>query len=170
MGEQERQNEWMGSRRAAAYGFLLLTLPACAQEATLDGEPPARPDPVILELRSAEKAPIGVLSYGGEDQAAELGTHCWSTRCVDFIGPPTPKTFSEVPGNALIELQGDGRAGSLSVGRPPEEKFGQLGDERTIPVKDGRARLDLEPGRYVLVVFATWPDGDAVLTFGLDAG
>jgi len=158
----------MGSP-AAAYGLLLLALPACAQEASPGGGPPGTPDAVILELRSAEEAPIGVLSFDGEDQAGELGTHCWSTRCIDLIGPPTPKTFSDVPGNALIELRGDGRAGSLSVGRPPEEKFGQLGDERTIPVKNGRARLDLEPGRYVLVVFATWPGGDAVLTFGLDA-
>ena len=158
----------MGSR-AATYGLLLLALPACAQEVSPGGEPLARPDPVILELRSAEKAPVGVLSFGGEDQAGELGTHCWTTRCVDFIGPPAPKTFTEVPGDAVIELRGDGDADSISVGRPPKEEFGQLGNERTIPVEGGRARLDLEPGRYALVVFATWPGGDAVLTFGLEA-
>jgi hypothetical protein len=168
MGGLDRQNERMGSR-AVAYGFLLLALPACGQEASPGGQPLARPDPVILELQSAEKAPIGALSYGGEDQAGELGTHCWSTQCVDFIGPPTPKAFTPVPADGVIELRGDGQTDSISVGRPPKEEFGQLGDERTIRVKDRRARLDLEPGRYVLVVFATWPGGDAVLTFGLDA-
>lgn len=159
----------MGSRRAAACGFLLLALPACARQASPGEQPLARPDPVILELQSAEKAPIGVLSYGGEDQAGELGTHCWSTRCVDFIGPPAPTAFTPIPADGVIELRGDGETDSLTVGSPSEEEFGQLGDERAIRVKDGRARLDLEPGRYVLVVFATWPGGDAVLTFGLEA-
>ena len=154
---------------SAAFA-VLLALSACAEPASPggQGEPLAQPDPVILELQSAEKAPIGLLSYGGEDQAAELGTHCWTTRCVDFIGPPTPKLFTEVPGDAVVELAGDGEAESVTIGTPPEEEFGQLGNEREVEVKDGRARLDLEPGRYVLVVFATWDGGDAVLSFGLD--
>ena len=142
---------------------------SCAEDVPRPGgQPPVRQDPVILELQSADKEPIGLLSYGGEDQAGLLGTHCWATQCVDFIGPPTPKAFSEVPGDAVIELEGDGSAESLTVGTPPEQEFGQLGEEREIRVEDGRARLDLEPGRYVLVVFARWNEGDAVLSFGLE--
>ncbi|MGH2692985.1 MAG: hypothetical protein ACRDHM_10870 [Actinomycetota bacterium] len=156
--------------RAASLA-LVLALSGCAEQTAPGGEgkPLTRPDPVILELQSDEKEPIGLLSYGGEDQAGELGTHCWATQCVDFIGPPTPKTFTEVPGDAVIELTGDGEAESISVGAPPSEEFGQLGDEKEIQVEDRRARLDLEPGRYVLVVFARWNEGDAVLTFGLEA-
>jgi hypothetical protein len=150
---------------------LFLALTGCAEGASSgpQGQPPVRPDAAILELQSADKEPIGLLSYGGEDQPGELGTHCWTTRCVDFIGPPTPKTFTEVPGDVVIELEGDGRAESITLGQPPDEEFGQLVDEREIKVDGGRAQLDLTPGRYVLMVFATWSEGgDAVLTFGLD--
>ena len=163
-----RQNDDMKhSARALA---LILLLAGCAQEASpgAQGQPPVRPDPAVLELRSAEKEPIGLFSYGGEDQAGELGTRCWSTMCVDFIGPPPPKTYTEVPRDVVIELGGDGKAESITIGQPPKEEFGQLVGEREVKVEDGRVRLDLTPGRHVLMVFATWPGGDAVMTFGLD--
>ncbi len=146
-----------------------MALTSCTEETPpRQAQPPVRQDPVILELQSAEAEPIGLLSYGGEDQAGGLGTHCWAIQCVDFTGPPTPKTFTEVPGDAVIEVIGDSTAQDISVGTLPEEEFGQPGNERQVKVKGGRARLDLEPGRYVLVVFATWSEGDAVLSFGLE--
>lgn len=156
-------------KRSARSLVLLIALTGCTEEAAPgDGRPPLPPDSVILELRSAAKEPMGLLSYGDEDQAGELGTHCWSNRCIDFTGPPSPKAFTEVPGDGIIELQGDGKAESITIGREPKEQFGQLRDERRVRVENGRARLDLEAGRYVLLVFATWPGGDAVLTFGLE--
>lgn len=144
-------------------------LSACAERTVIEdfaGEPSERS--ATLELRSSPEEPIGLLTFRGEEQEGELGTHCWATQCVDFIGPPTPKRFTEIPGNFEIDLRGEGEAESISVGRPQEEKFGPLVDERQILVRNGKARLELEPGRYMLVVFARWMEGDAVLTFGLD--
>lgn len=166
MEGEQRQNEDM-FRRAVSVS-LAVFLSACSQIAG-EGSAPRTPDPIVLELVSVEKAPMGVLSYGGEDQAGALGTHCWANRCVDFVGPPSPKAFTEVPENGTIELQGDGKAESITIGREPKEEFGQLRDEREVRVENGRAQLDLQPGSYVLIVFATWPEGDAVLTFGLEA-
>lgn len=153
--------------RGAFFAFCLL-LAACAgvvDSARPGSEPPGA---ATLELRSTPDEPLGILTWAGDEVQAELGTHCWATQCVDFIGPPTPTTFTEVPGDLGIELTGDGNADSVSVGRPPEEEFGPLVDEQQVPVKNGRIQLDLEPGRHLLVIFATWDEGDAVLTFGLD--
>jgi hypothetical protein len=150
---------------------LLLTcllLSSCA-EGTAPGGSPTEPSPTaLLELRSSPEAPLGLFAWEGEEQEGNLGTHCWSTQCVDFVAPPPPLSFTEIPGDLEVELTGDGNAETITVGRPPEEPIGVPEGEREVPVRDGRARLDLEPGRYMLVVFATWNEGDAVLTFGLE--
>ena len=155
--------------RVLTLALCLLTAAGCAREAApgLTGSGSPQPEPITIELQANEKDPTGLLSYDGEDQPGQLGTRCWGTRCIDFIGPPTPKTFTEVPGDGVIEIRGDGKAESISIGSPPEEEFGQLVGERELPVRSGHAELDLEPGRYVLVVFARWDQGDAVVTFGL---
>lgn len=88
-----------------------------------------------------------------------------------LTGEPSPQTAAielRSTGDVEIRLDGDGDAESISVGHPPEEEFGPLVDEREVPIRNGRAQLDLDAGRYVLVVFARWLEGDAVLTFGLD--
>lgn len=151
--------------------LIVLLLGACAEEAApggVTGEPPAD-QTATLELRSSEEAPEGILTWDGKSYDAELGTHCWTTQCMDFVGPPVPTTFAPVPGDLEIELTGDGQAESVSVGRPSEDPIGPLQDEQEVTVRNGHITLDLEPGRYILVVFATWEgQGDAVLTFGLD--
>lgn len=153
--------------------LICLFLSACAGRAE-PGSTAGEPSPeavAVLELEASPDAPVGSFTWEGEEQEGNLGTHCWTTQCVDFIGPPTPTTFTEIPGDLEIRLDGDGSAESISVGHPPEEEFGTLVDEQEVPARNGRAQLDLEPGRYVLVVFATWSgQGDAVLTFGLDVG
>src|SRR5688572_3343771 len=109
----------------AATLTLGLFLAACGTEAgsgLADGsqdQPPA----IAIQLQSAETEPTGVLTYGDEEQAGQLGTHCWAARCVDFAGPPVPSAFTSVPGDASIELRGDGKAEAISVGTPPEEEF-----------------------------------------------
>jgi hypothetical protein len=149
--------------------LICLFLFSCAGRAAPGGSE-AEPSPTaLLELQSSSDEPLGSFTWEGEEQEGNLGTHCWSTRCVDFIGPPAPTTFAEIPDELEVELTGDGSAESISVGHPPKEEFGALVDEHQVSVRDGRARLNLEPGRYVLVVFATWAgEGDAVLTFGLE--
>jgi hypothetical protein len=148
--------------------LLTLLLGACAEEASpggVTGEPSGN---ATLELRSSEEAPEGAFTWDGETYDAELGTHCWTTMCVDFAGPPVPKAYAPIPGDLEIELAGDGNAESVTVGRPSDEEFGPLEDEREVEMRSGRLTLDLDPGRYVLVVFATWDQGDGVLAVGLD--
>jgi hypothetical protein len=151
-------------------GFLglCLILTACAGRNTPAGPGSEPPASATLELVATPEAPQGVFTWNGDDVQAELGTHCWTTQCVDFIGPPTPTTFTAVPGDLEIQLTGDGSSDSISVGHPPKEEFGPLVDEQHVPVENGRVQLDLEPGQYVLVVFATWDQGDGVLTLGLE--
>lgn len=151
--------------------LICLLLSACAGPAEPGGTA-GEPSPeavAVLELESSAEAPLGSFTWQRDEQGGNLGTHCWATQCVDFIGPPLPTTFTEVPGDLDVRLDGDGSAESLSVGHPPDEEFGSLVDEQEVPVQADRAELHLEPGRYVLVVFATWAgEGDAVLTFGLE--
>jgi hypothetical protein len=151
--------------------LICLFLSACAGRAEPGGtaEEPSPEAVAILVLDSSPDAPLGSFTWEGVKQEGNLGTHCWTTKCVDFIGPPTPTTFTDVPGDLEIRLDGDGNAESMSVGHPPEEEFGPPVDESQVQVQNDQAQLNLEPGRYMLVVFATWVgQGDAVLTFGLD--
>ncbi|MGH2710294.1 MAG: hypothetical protein ACRDH9_03705 [Actinomycetota bacterium] len=155
----------------AASLLLGLLLAACGQQAEpggLTGEP-AEGGPLTIQLRSGEEEPTAVLSYGGAEQAGSLGTHCWATQCVDFVAPPTPQAFTPVPANAEIEFGGDGTAESLSVGRPTEDPLAPPADLQEVRIRNGRAQLELEPGRYVLVLFGLWEDGDAIFTFGVEA-
>jgi hypothetical protein len=155
-------------RARTVFLVLCLLLAACAGRSSPAGPGSESPASATLELVATPEEPQGIFTWDGEDVQAELGTHCWTTQCVDFIGPPTPTTFTEIPGDLTIDLTGDGRADSISVGHPPEEEFGPLVDEEQVPVENDRVQFDLEPGRYVLVIFATWDEGDGVLTLGLD--
>jgi hypothetical protein len=150
--------------------ILGLVLAACGQdpEPGLTGGPQPQGDSIAIELQSGKTEPTGLLAFGEQQQEGSLGTHCWATQCVDFAAPPTPQEFTQVPGDIEIQFLGDGSAEDLSVGRPPEDPLSPPEDQQEVQIKDRRAQLDLEPGRYVLVIFALWDDGDASLTFGLE--
>ena len=155
----------------AAVLTLALLISACGEKADsgLTGESGGQPDQITLELDANTPEPIGLLSYGSVEQEGQLGTHCWLEQCVDFVTPPTPLDFTEIPTDVEIEFTGDGYPGSLSVGRQADAPIAPLEDEREIDIEDGHAELELEPGRYVLVVFATWSEGDAQFAFGVEA-
>jgi hypothetical protein len=163
-----RQNDAMALRVVTLTLGLLLS--ACGQEAEpgLTGDSQGQPDAIAIELQSGEAEPAGLLSYGDAQQEGLLGTHCWADQCVDFAAPPVPEQFTQIPGDSEIQFLGDGSAETLSVGRPPADPLSPPEDQREIQVKDRRAQLDLEPGTYVLVVFALWDEGDATMTFGLE--
>jgi hypothetical protein len=121
-----------------------------------------------IELGAGPKKPIGTFTYRESKATAQIGTYCWTIQCVDVIGPPTPEVFTPVPAQLDIEFTGAGAVGSLDVGVPPKKPFAPAKNRRRIPIEENHATLNLDPGRYMLEIFAVWEEGDAVLTFGIE--
>jgi hypothetical protein len=124
-----------------------------------------------IDLSAGRKKPEVTFTYGDSVAEAGIGTRCWNNSCVDTVGPPTPEVFTPVPGDLEIEFTGAGVPGSLDVGTPPKEDFGEPENSRRIELQNNHATLNLDPGRYMLLVFAVWDEGsDAVLSFGVEVG
>lgn len=157
-------------RRAIA--ILLLAASACGGVRT---DPAAAPAPsptaadAVLTIVAEERAPVATLDFEGQRQRAALGTRCYANSCVDYIGPPPPRSFTRVPRGVTVKIDASDARISATIGRPPTEEFGQTVGAREMDFTDGRERLDLPPGRYVLELFVTWrAQGDAVFTLGLE--
>ena len=133
--------------------------------------------------------PQAVLRVGGDEQAAGIGTYCWTDPgagvglCVDTLGIPTaadPLVVSS-PLRAELDFAIDKPAESISLNvipvRPDDELEGGGGENRwwpfgegdTVPSVDGSGtqyELDLDPGLYLLAVIAAWEGfGDVVYGF-----
>ena len=132
------------------------------------GEKPNRPEGVVIELSGGKNEPTGVLTYKGDSQEGVLGTHCWTSQCVDFAAPPPAASFTETRPNVEVMFKGEGKPESLMVGIPQAQPLDQTTGLLEIQIRHERAYLELTTGRHVLVVFALWDQGDAVLTFGLE--
>ena len=150
--------------------LLALLAPACARAGEPGAQPENQPDTAVLTIEAREDAPVATLTYGDETQQAALGTRCWATQCVDYIGPPQPEAFTRVPAGTMLVLEADQAARvSATIGTPADEEFQPAVGAREFDLTDGREALDLDPGRYVLELFVTWrSQGDAVMTLGLE--
>ena len=172
----KRHNGWMRIR-ITLLGLCLVLIACGGQADPGPGPGPAGAEggPVTessgsatIELGTGPKKPVGTFTYAESRATAQLGTYCWTTQCVDVIGPPTPEVFTPVPGQLQIEFIGAGAVGSLDVGVPPKKPFTPPKNSQRIPIEENHATLNLDPGQYMLVVFAVWEQGDAVLTFGVE--
>ena len=158
-------------RRSIA--ILLLVASGCGglgarQPEAAPGASPTAGD-AVLSIVAEARAPVATLEFEDQHQRAALGTRCWATSCVDYIGPPPPRSFTRVPQGVTLRLDAVDARVSAMIGRPPEEEYGQTVGAREMDLTDGRERLDLPPGRYVLELFVRWrSQGDAVFTLGLE--
>jgi hypothetical protein len=128
------------------------------------------------------RPPDSTLSYGEQEVRGTLGSYCWSLRssslCADtfFLVPPRKKTLTVPSGSEMVFRYGGQRPPKkVGAGASPLSKHGTStaspdlnrsrslkthgsGVERTIPV-------ELPPGEYVVDVFVTVQQGDAVYYF-----
>jgi hypothetical protein len=124
----------------------------------------------VLCLVAREQAPEAVLFVGTERVEGVAGSSCWTTvtggegvaSCVDTVWPPEIERYIQIERGAEILLVGDAAEVDVSLA-----ELGSGDRLRRVGLKDGRARLTIGPGRYLLDVFATWPQGDASFGFGV---
>ncbi len=137
--------------------------------------------------------PPATLTVEGAEQTSGVGTYCWTTEgmggiCADYIGVPTPAEPLRVtsPMLAVLELQVEDRPDSLSLAVfAVSAGMDQLPDNPDLsswpfPQEFESRRdlelasstpfeLSLEPGLYVVSVFAAWDDlGDVNYGFLID--
>jgi hypothetical protein len=130
-----------------------------------------------------------MLRVGDKEQAAGIGSYCWSDAsgggegqgvavCADAIGVITPRESLEVssPFSATFDLvleQPPAQVMLRAIPVTPQDAL-EMGDEsrdweawqpsggQQLPLAPGRApalEISLTPGLYVLDLWATWPDG-----------
>lgn len=141
-----------------------------------EGSPSPTPSPthgadVTLTLIAASEGPVARLTgRGGEVEAAPF-TACWTmpdgSLCSDGF-PTAPEAFLEVPQGSTIGVAGDADTVTAGVARFRRGEVGVLIQEvRDLPLEDGTAIIDVDPGDYVLQVFATFEQGDGSFALGL---
>jgi hypothetical protein len=162
---------------------------------------PVRSEQVTIERtavavpRTAEPPPA-VLVIGPQTQVAGVGSYCWSESsggsdsvavCADMIGIPTAEEPLMVGGSftTRLELPLDEAPETLGldvISVTDEDMVETRGGFHWWKPKTGRHHelplappyefsLDLDPGLYVLSVFARWPDrGDVNYGFLIEVG
>jgi hypothetical protein len=151
--------------------------------------------PEVAGPRSIEP-PLAVLVIDGEKQVAGVGSYCWSEPqggnetaavCADMVGIPTVEKPLPVGSSfdARLELPLDEAPETLNMevigvtdADIVETRDGlywwrpKAGEHHELPLAAPHTfLLDLEPGRYVLSVFARWPNrGDVNYGFLVEVG
>ncbi|HEX2032195.1 MAG TPA: hypothetical protein VHL78_12485 [Actinomycetota bacterium] len=118
------------------------------------------------------------LIIGDERHEGVLGTHCWEFSgggfCAD--GPlPMPSSFVDLQKGTVLSVEGDFDSVEATLGTPRrssvatkgEWDFVELRDPVRLDLSDRREALTADPARYVMEVFATWPEGDGVFSLGI---
>ena len=141
--------------------------------------------------------PLARLESGGTTQIADLGSYCWGGGCLDGPGVSTSSMplpiessssiylrlpLDEVPDHLSMNVMFISPVGSLEYDPPYDEIHGptagwsyekpgrELLDLGKLPLqREQEIKLALEPGYYVLVIFAAWRDyGDVKYGFLLE--
>lgn len=143
----------------------------------------ATPEPDVEGFPDGSEPPPATLDVDGQTQEARIGSYCWAQICVDMIGIPTPQeplvvespftatvsfAFPEAPTEvglavfpATAEAELDENAQDARWWQPSGVDQQQL-----TPAMETDVTLDLEPGLYVLHVFAYLEnEGDASYGF-----
>lgn len=128
-----------------------------------------------VELRATRDGPSGVLTWGSERQEGVPGSYCWvqsdlssgTSKCLD-MALSVPEASVAVPRASVLYVTGDHTTATARLlrltGDPsnPQARVAQR-----LPLVEGATAIRIQPGRYVLEVHATWPQGDVPLFFGL---
>ena len=133
-----------------------------------DDQQPVGPEPgrvtATFDVKTGEHFPSANLTFDGRTQEGTASSFDWGGGIYDTVVPEV-NGFLAIPRGS--ELVVDGTAQSVT---------GQLEDPRGFPferiegldLSSGRATLDAEPGRYVLMFQAMWPQGTIPFYFGIE--
>jgi len=118
------------------------------------------------------RSPSAALSLGGATQTGARGSYCWTSEssgvCGDAVPFGEPDRWLDLPLGESVVLGGDASSIQLTLtranggqNRPVETGSLRPGDRFPLPGEEGAA------GRYALVAFGRWPQGDAEFQFGI---
>lgn len=186
----------LGGARATAAPPAASATPTAGQPAASATPSPAA-EPATLLPPSAVEPPPATLTIGSQQQAAGIGSYCWSAGppggqgvglCADKLGIITPLEPLAVPAGPFTAQF------SLPLAAPPTllslnvmpatgrvTQFGeqgfqawepQAGEQRDVPLRQNPAIvLDLRPGLHLLALFAQWEGrGDVLYGFLVRVG
>ncbi|HEX6208157.1 MAG TPA: hypothetical protein VF058_07355, partial [Actinomycetota bacterium] len=82
--------------------------------------------------------------------------------------PTEPEAYVGVRRGGTLTVSGDAETVEVGVARfRPGDVAAELEVVQDLPLEDGSATIDVEPGRYLLQVFATFEEGDGAFALGL---
>jgi hypothetical protein len=175
--------------------FLLAILTACVQ--VRESGPTPHPDMDVVDDPEEIEPPPAILTVAGQEQVSGIGSFCWSGNareggqvhlCVDTVGLPTAPeplavsgsftvTFrlpiAEQPQELSLRIIPVTDQDQLDVGSAPWRWWpGRAGTRRVLPLtQEPGLALSLDPGLYLLSLFARWPErGDVAYGFLVEAG
>ncbi|HEX6261304.1 MAG TPA: hypothetical protein VF097_00505 [Actinomycetota bacterium] len=166
-------------KRIATVLTLAALAVGCAEvgeDRTPEVGPLATPSPspgggATLTLVAAPEGPLARLRGGGQEVEVDAHTSCWDSpgvsTCVDGF-PTEPEAYVEVRRGGTLTVSGDAETVEVGVARfRPGDVAAELQVVQDLPLEDGSATIDVEPGRYLLQVFATFEEGDGAFALGL---
>lgn len=166
-------------RKAGIVLALVLAGAGCAEVGPGGRSPGAgpgeRPSPstsnLTLRLVATPEGPVARLTGAGRVIEGSPHTSCWTTPegglCVDGF-PTAPETFLEAPRGSSLRLAGTAETVEVGLARlRPGDVAAEIQVVQDLPLEDGRAIIDVEPGEYLLQIFATFPEGDGAFSLGL---
>ena len=143
---------------------------------TVEAEPSATPEIIVIGP-SGDSPPETTVSAGGETVGMGIGTYCWTTMCVDKIGPITRGTLVIASGDEVLVRIPDGAPAlrevsiiafpaaepqALDNGETAWRPDYDIGVTLTSERDDEEIRIGatLAPGTYVLSVGMFFESGD----------
>jgi len=170
--------------------FLLVVLTACVQ--VRESGPTPHPDLDVVDDPDEIEPPPAILTVAGQEQLSGIGSYCWNANaregglvglCVDTIGIPTAPEplavstsftatvqlpIAEKPEQLALQIIPVTDQDQLDVGPAPWRWWpGGGGTQQALPLaQEPGFALSLDPGLYVLSLFARWPErGDVTYGF-----
>ena len=132
----------------------------------------ARQGEIVLLVAAAREGPFAELITAKHKLPGIRGSYCWSEDEVEACGDsvlPRPKTFFEVKNGSQLRVESDAEDVELFlIPSGPGDADAEPAQGSRVNLTGSRERLvAAPPGRYLLSVFATWPEGDSEFFFPL---
>jgi hypothetical protein len=148
----------------AAAGVLAWTAfgPGSDQSTFVLGEPEQEQESLIVSLLAGPDQPTGTLRFGSRTEPLRPLGFDWSDGNSSTIADAAYPEFRQadflaIPAGTLLQVQGDAQSVRGHLG-PPSDPFAFL---QRLGVDDGSTPLALDPGKYIVVLEAVWPQGSA---------